>query len=196
MTITRMAELNREIAALLGASKGTGEALQTADLLFLHNYKATLATVQRQRSLNDESRSSLGSLLDVAKHFGNLSFNIWNKMRRSCVLKPPRGIDSILGSEGLPSGTHSWMAEVGDHEYWELGVLSGSVERKDNVAFGLWRIGLNIERAPSRIQTLISTLFQNFNSVSGLPMKVVPVKISVNMEEIVKITPASPKIKD
>ncbi|XP_061086720.1 E3 ubiquitin-protein ligase TRIM35-like [Conger conger] len=54
--------------------------------------------------------------------------------------------ETVLGSQGLGSGRHSWEVEVGANTDWALGVASGSLERKDDVALrpqeGLWSIGL------------------------------------------------------
>lgn len=170
----KMEVLSRDIAALTDKVKATEEALQADDVSFLKNYKATENRIQQWPIMADPEVSS-GTLIDVAKHVGNLTFNVWSKMKKivtylPVVLDPNSAASelilsedlssvkwghrqqlpenperilhlcSVLGSEGFDSGTHCWDIEVGDSEYWELGVLTGSVQGKDNLLSGLWRI--------------------------------------------------------
>ncbi|KAJ8275482.1 hypothetical protein COCON_G00072340 [Conger conger] len=52
----------------------------------------------------------------------------------------------VLGSEGFSSGRHCWDVEVGDNEYWAVGVVKESFSRKGDVdpspAGGVWGIEL------------------------------------------------------
>ncbi|XP_037536797.1 zinc-binding protein A33 isoform X2 [Nematolebias whitei] len=49
---------------------------------------------------------------------------------------------SVFGSESFSSGKHSWEVEVGDHPYWNVGLVKESVDRKgkrfDSPEYGLW----------------------------------------------------------
>ncbi|XP_034072072.1 nuclear factor 7, ovary-like [Gymnodraco acuticeps] len=87
-TISReMKSIQEHISSLSHSISAVEEELQKLNVPFLSSYKATQSRARVQSSLSDPQLLS-GALTDVAKHLGNLSFRVWEKMKDQVHFSP------------------------------------------------------------------------------------------------------------
>lgn len=101
----------------------------------------------------------------------------WGDARQILPYSPKRfeNVRCVLGDEGFTSGKHYWTVDVGDGDYWAVGVAKESVEREGDINFnsdaGIWAVGLyryeykaltspptliEIDYSPTRIQVSLN----------------------------------------
>uniref|UniRef100_A0AAZ1XH98 Nuclear factor 7, brain-like n=1 Tax=Oreochromis aureus TaxID=47969 RepID=A0AAZ1XH98_OREAU len=87
-TISReMKMIEEQISSLSDSISAVEEELQKHSVSFLSSYKDTQSRARAQSSVSDPQLVS-GALIDVAKHLGNLSFRVWEKMKEKVHFSP------------------------------------------------------------------------------------------------------------
>ncbi|XP_074526940.1 E3 ubiquitin-protein ligase TRIM35-like [Halichoeres trimaculatus] len=99
-TISReMKRIQEQISSLSVTIFAVKEELQKQSMAFLSSYKSTQTRARVQCSGSDPQLVS-GVLIDEAKHLGNLSFRVWEKMKDRVHFNPV-----ILD----PNTAHGWL---------------------------------------------------------------------------------------
>ncbi|XP_039650069.1 zinc-binding protein A33-like [Perca fluviatilis] len=154
--------IQEQISSLSDSISAVEADLQKDSVPFLSSYKASQSRARVQCSLSDPQLLS-GALTDVAKHLGNLSFRVWEKMKDKVhfcpVILDPNTAHSLLclsddltsvrwgdTNQKLPDNPerYSRYASVLGSEGFSSGKHSWEVEVGD---YPNWNVGLAKESA-------------------------------------------------
>ncbi|XP_070411650.1 E3 ubiquitin-protein ligase TRIM35-like [Nothobranchius furzeri] len=157
-TISReMKRIQQQISSLSDSISAVEDELQKDNVAFLSSYKDTQTRTRTQSSVSDPQLGS-GALIDVAKHLGNLSFRVWEKMKDkvhfSPVILDPNTANGWLylsddltrvrgedGKQQLPDNPerNTYLPNVFGSEGFSSGRHSWEVEVGDHP---FWSVGL------------------------------------------------------
>ncbi|XP_064797293.1 zinc-binding protein A33-like [Oncorhynchus masou masou] len=131
----KIEEMSREISSLSDIIRALEEELRAEDISFLKNYKAI---VRRTQCTLPDPQLVSGSLIDVAKHLGNLQFRVWEKMQ-GIVQYSPVTLDPNTAHLGLVLSENLTIVECTN----EKQQFPDNPERFDYYAWVLGSEGFN-----------------------------------------------------
>nr|XP_004555857.1 zinc-binding protein A33-like [Maylandia zebra] len=171
-TISReMKMIEEQISSLSDSISAVEEELQKHSVPFLSSYKDTQSRARTQSSVSDPQLVS-GALIDVAKHLGNLSFRVWEKMKEKVhfspvILDPNTANPYLYLSDDLTSVRHgdtkqqlpdnpernTKYANILGSEGFRSGKHSWDVEVGDHLT---WNVGLSKESVDKKGELFVS----------------------------------------
>ncbi|XP_066516603.1 E3 ubiquitin-protein ligase TRIM35-like [Hoplias malabaricus] len=77
--------VKHQLESLLGKVRYVEDQLENDDITFMQNYAQLL---QRAQYNAPDPQLDSGTLIDVAKHLGNLRYEVWEKMKSTCSFYP------------------------------------------------------------------------------------------------------------
>ncbi|CAJ1081366.1 E3 ubiquitin-protein ligase TRIM35-like [Xyrichtys novacula] len=174
----RLEALSAELSTLSDTLRVIEEELKVDDVLFMINYKAVVEKLQHCFLLEEPQLVS-GALINVTKHLGNLSFNIWTKMKDAVsyspvILDPNTANAELILSGDLTTVRYGKIQQLPENperfECWDSvlgsGFDSGShswdVEVGDNKD---WELGVSTETISRRGFTGSTVWSLDFNNV-------------------------------
>ncbi|XP_033505967.2 zinc-binding protein A33-like [Epinephelus lanceolatus] len=198
----KMEALTREIVALSDTVRATEEELRAEDISFLQNYKAAVDRVQQCPPLDNPPLLS-GALIDEAKHLGNLTFNIWSKMKdlvsyTPVILDPNTTHRKLILSEELTSVQHGQRQQLPDNperledyvtvlssEGFNSGTHSWDIEVGDNTS---WSVGVLAESFRKKTQKQYGSwemwFYRGEYSARSLPGPFTPLQVQRKLQRI------------
>ncbi|XP_062272722.1 nuclear factor 7, ovary-like [Scomber scombrus] len=169
-----MKKIQEQISSLSDSISAVEEDLQKHNVSFLSSYKPTQTRARAQSSLSDPQLVS-GALIDEAKHLGNLSFRVWEKMKEKVhfspvILDPNTASPWLYLSDDLTSvrdgdtnqqlpdnpERHSEYADVLGSEGFSSGKHSWEVKVGDHPS---WTLGLAKESFDRKVEADYSPEF-------------------------------------
>ncbi|XP_037397142.1 tripartite motif-containing protein 35-like isoform X2 [Pygocentrus nattereri] len=167
----KIEEMNGEISALSDTIRNIEKEMEAEDVLFLQSTEKQAQLTPKDPEKTSGALINVGKHLSNLKfrvwenmqevlqytpvtldpntahphlHLSDDLTAVENTKQRSSLPENPERFDacwSVLGSEGFNSGIHCWDVQVGDSDYWSLGVITESVTRKGfSFSGSVWRL--------------------------------------------------------
>uniref|UniRef100_A0A3B4CA32 Uncharacterized protein n=1 Tax=Pygocentrus nattereri TaxID=42514 RepID=A0A3B4CA32_PYGNA len=235
----KIEEMNGEISALSETIRNIEKEMEAEDVLFLQSSVLRAQLTPKDPEKTSGALINVGKHLSNLKfrvwenmqevlqytpvtldpntahprlHLSDDLTAVENTKQRSSLPDNPERFDEwwcVLGSEGFNSGIHCWDVQVGDSDYWELGVITESRTRKGDSVWGSSRHSFTPKETLQRVRvqldwyrgkvtftdlltnthlhTITHTFTQRvlpyFWNRSVHPLRILPVKTSVTVEQ-------------